>query len=340
MKAIQIIRPNEVNVIDVAQPEMTSTDVLLKINYVGFCGSDLNTFLGLNPMVKMPVIPGHEVGATIEAVGADVPDFLKLGMYATVNPYTNCGHCASCRNGRYNACQHNETLGVQRNGAMSEYFVLPWQKIIPAPNMSPRTCALIEPMSVGFHAVSRGQVTDSDVVMVVGCGMIGVGAIVRASLRGATVIAVDLDEEKLQLAREIGATYTINSKTEDIHQRLLEMTDGHGPDVVIEAVGSPVTYVMAVNEVAFTGRVVCIGYAKTDISFQTKLFVQKELDIRGSRNATPEDFRAVVRYLAQGTCPIDRLITDTVRPEDATDALVKWSHNPGTTFRILVNFGL
>ncbi len=339
MKAIQIIRPNEVNVIDVPQPEMTPTDVLVKINYVGFCGSDLNTFLGLNPMVKMPVVPGHEVGATIEAVGTDVPDFLKPGMHVTVNPYTNCGHCASCRNGRYNACQHNETLGVQRNGAMSEYFVLPWQKIIPAPNMSPRTCALIEPMSVGFHAVSRGQVTDSDVVMVVGCGMIGVGAIVRASLRGATVIAVDLDEEKLQLAREIGATHTINSKTEDVHQRLLELTDGHGPDVVIEAVGSPVTYVMAVNEVAFTGRVVCIGYAKTDIAFQTKLFVQKELDIRGSRNATPEDFRAVVRYLEQGTCPVDRLITDTIQPEDAGDALVKWSQTPGKTFRILVNFG-
>ncbi len=325
---------------EIPQPVISSTDVLLKINYVGFCGSDLNTFLGLNPMVKMPVIPGHEVGATIEAVGDAVPDFLKPGMHVTVDPYTNCGHCSSCRNGRYNACQHNETLGVQRNGAMSEYFVLPWQKIIPAPNMSSRTCALIEPMSVGFHAVSRGQVTDSDVVMIIGCGMIGVGAIVRASLRGATVIAVDLDEEKLQLAREIGATHTINSKTEDVHQRLLELTDGHGPDVVIEAVGSPVTYVMAVNEVVFTGRVVCIGYAKTDIAFQTKLFVQKELDIRGSRNATPEDFRAVVRYLEQGTCPVDRLITDTIQPEDAGNALVKWSQNPGKTFRILVDFGM
>ncbi len=338
MKAIQIIRPNEVNIIDTALTEMTAGDVLLKINYVGFCGSDLNTFLGLNPLVKMPVIPGHEVGATIESVGENVPDFLKPGMHVTVNPYTNCGHCASCRNGRFNACVHNETLGVQRNGAMSEYFVIPWQKVIQAPNMSPRTCALIEPMSVGFHAVNRGQVTDSDVVMVIGCGMIGVGAIVRASLRGATVIAVDLDEEKLQLAREIGATHTINSKTEDVHQRLIEMTDGHGPDVVIEAVGNPVTYVMAVDEVAFTGRVVCIGYAKTDISFQTKLFVQKEMDIRGSRNATPEDFRAVVRYLEQCKCPVDRLITDTIRPEDTADALQKWSQHPGKTFRILVEW--
>lgn len=337
MKAIQIISPKEVEIIDIAKPEMTAGDVLLKINYVGFCGSDLNTFLGLNPMVRMPVIPGHEVGATIEATGADVPDFLKAGMHVTVNPYTNCGHCSSCRNGRANACANNETLGVQRNGAMSEYIAIPWQKVIPAPNMSPRTCAIIEPMSVGFHAVSRGQVTDSDVVMVIGCGMIGVGAIVRAALRGATVIAVDLDEEKLQLARQIGAAFTINSKTDDVHRRLQEMTDGHGPDVVIEAVGAPPTYIMAVNEVAFTGRVVCIGYAKTDISFQTKLFVQKELDIRGSRNATPEDFRAVARYLEQGKCPIDKLITDVVPPQGAKDALAKWSQNPGKTFRILVD---
>ncbi len=335
MKAIQIIRPNEVNVIDIAQPQMTANDVLLKINYVGFCGSDLNTFLGLNPMVNMPVIPGHEVGATIEAIGENVPDFFKPGMHVTVNPYTNCGHCSSCRNGRPNACAHNETLGVQRNGAMSEYFVIPWQKVIPAPNMSTRTCALIEPMSVGFHAVSRGQVTDNDVVMVIGCGMIGIGAIVRASLRGATVIAVDLDDTKLQLATQIGATFTINSKTEDVHKRLQELTDGHGPDVVIEAVGNPATYVMAVNEVAFTGRIVYIGYAKTDIAFQTKLFVQKELDIRGSRNAMPEDFRAVVRYLEQGKCPVDKLITDIVAPHDADKALSSWSHNPGTTFRIL-----
>lgn len=254
-------------------------------------------------MVKLPVIPGHEVGAVIEAVGKDVPDSLKPGMSVTVNPYTNCGKCASCRNGRVNACEHNETLGVQRNGAMCEYIALPWSKIIPAHRIPPRDCALIEPMSVGFHAVSRAQVTDIDIVMVIGCGMIGMGAIVRSALRGATVIAVDLDDEKLELAKRIGAHHTINSMTENVHECLTKITEGLGPDVVIEAVGSPATYVMAVNEVGFTGRVVCIGYAKSEVSFQTKYFVQKELDIRGSRNALPTDFRAVIRYMEQGTCP-------------------------------------
>ena len=338
MKAIQIKAERQMAVVDVAEQEMQGGEVLLRLNYVGFCGSDLSTYLGKNPMVKMPVIPGHEVGAVIEKVGADVPETLKPGMTVTVNPYTNCGKCASCRNGRVNACQYNETLGVQRNGAMREYLVLPWQKVIPAGELTPRTCALIEPMSVGFHAVNRAQVTDIDVVVVIGCGMVGMGAIVRSALRGATVIAADIDDEKLALAKEMGAAYTVNTMTEDVHARLQEMTSGFGPDVIIEAVGSPVTYQMAVNEVAFTGRVVCIGYAKTDVSFQTKLFVQKELDISGSRNAQPSDFRAVIHYLERGTCPVDRLISNEVSPEGAPEAMQQWAENPGKVFRILVRF--
>ena len=325
-------------VVDIPEVEMKSNEVLLRLEYVGFCGSDLNTWLGRNPMVKMPVIPGHEVGAVIEAVGADVPEGLKPGMVVTCNPYTNCGKCASCRNGRVNACEHNETLGVQRNGAMRERIALPWEKVIPAGQLTPRTCALIEPMSVGFHAVSRAQVTDIDVVMVIGCGMVGMGAVVRAALRGATVVAADIDDEKLALAKEMGAAYAINTKTEDVHARLLEITGGFGPDVIIEAVGSVPTYQMAVNEVAFTGRVVCIGYAKSEVSFQTKYFVQKELDIRGSRNALPSDFRAVIHYLERGTCPIDRLISNEVKPEEALGAMQQWAEAPGKVFRILVKW--
>ena len=337
MKAIQITHQQELNIIEIEKPAVLKAgEVLLKLAYVGFCGSDLNTFMGRNTMALNPVIPGHEVGATIQAVGSDVPAELKPGMVVTCNPYTNCGKCASCRNGRVNACQHNETLGVQRNGAMKEYIVLPWEKIIPAGTLDTKTSALIEPMSVGFHAVSRAQVTDVDTVMVIGCGMVGMGAIVRAVTRGATVIAADLDDEKLSLAKKMGASQTINTKTQDVHAQLQRITGGFGPDVVIEAVGNPFTYQMAVNEVAFTGRVVCIGYAKSDVTFQTKLFVQKELDIRGSRNATPQDFRGVIRYLERGTCPVDELITKVIKPEEALETLQWWSQNPGKVFRILL----
>jgi threonine dehydrogenase-like Zn-dependent dehydrogenase len=221
---------------------------------------------------------------------------------------------------------------------MRERICLPWEKVIPAGLLTPRTCALIEPMSVGFHAVSRAQVTDIDVVLVIGCGMVGMGAVVRSAQRGATVVAADIDDEKLALARQMGASYTINTRTEDVHKRLREMTSGFGPDVVIEAVGSSATYQMAVDEVAFTGRVICIGYAKTEVSFQTKYFVQKELDIRGSRNAQPSDFRAVIHYLERGTCPVDKLISKEVLPEEAPAAMQQWAENPGKVFRILVKF--
>jgi len=338
MKAIQITGERQMQVVDVPEQEMKAGDVMLRLQYVGFCGSDLNTYLGRNPMVRMPVIPGHEVGAVIETVGSEVPEGLKPGMVVTVNPYTNCGKCASCRNARPNACQHNETLGVQRNGSMRERLVLPWEKVIPAGLLTPRECALVEPMSVGFHAVSRAQVTDSDVVLVIGCGMVGMGAVVRSALRGATVIAADIDDEKLQLAREMGASYTLNTKTDDVNARLLEMTSGFGPDVVIEAVGSTPTYQMAVDVVAFTGRVVCIGYAKSEVSFQTKYFVQKELDIRGSRNALPQDFRAVIHYMERRTCPVDRLISSEVTPEEAQKAMDEWAAAPGKVFRILTKF--
>ncbi len=339
MKAIQISHSQELHIIEVEKPAtLQAGEVLLKLQYVGFCGSDINTFMGRNTMALNPVIPGHEVGAVIEAVGSDVPESLEPGMVVTLNPYTNCGKCASCRNGRVNACQNNETLGVQRNGAMKEYIVMPWEKVIPAGLLTPKECALVEPMSVGFHAVSRAQVTDIDVVMVIGCGMVGMGAIVRSALRGATVVAADIDDEKLALAKQMGASYTINTKTEDVHQRLSEMTNGFGPDVVIEAVGSPATYQMAVNEVSFTGRVTCIGYAKSEVSFQTKYFVQKELDIRGSRNAMPQDFRAVIHYLERRTCPIDKLITKVIQPEEGLGTMRWWSQNPGKVFRILVKF--
>ena len=339
MVSVQITSKGCVSLVEREMPELPPDGVLIKIQYVGFCGSDLNTYLGRNLLAISPVIPGHEIGGTVEAVGAAVPEGLfSKGMSVTVNPYTACGKCSSCKKTRPNACRHNETLGVQRNGAMTEYIVVPWNKVIPAPGISPRDCALIEPMSVGFHAVDRGAVTDIDTVMVIGCGRIVLGAIVRASMRGATVIAVDLDDDKLALTRELGAEHTINSSKQNVHETLCGLTGGEGPDVVIEAVGSAPTYVMAVDEVAFAGRVVCIGYAKSDVTFQTKLFVQKELDIRGSRNALPSDFNAVIRYLHRGNCPVDRLISDIVEPEHAGEALEKWSQCPGKVFRILVRF--
>lgn len=338
MKTIQITQPGEIELTDIPQPVLQSDEVLVKVRYVGFCGSDLNTYSGKNALAKMPVIPGHEIGGLIETVGEKVPAHLISGIPCTINPYTACGSCSSCRNGRPNACRFNQTLGVQRDGAMCEYVAVPWNKIIADENIAPLDFCLVEPMSVGFHAVDRGKVTDLDTVMVLGCGMIGIGAIARAALRGARVIAVDVDDNKLLLAKQIGATYTINSQTENVHECLQVITNHSGPDVVIEAVGVPATYQTAVQEVAFTGRVVCIGYAKNDIAFETRLFVQKELDILGSRNAMPEDFRAVMEYIKKGIFPKEMFISGVYPPERAQKAMEKWKTNPGRTFRILIEF--
>jgi threonine dehydrogenase-like Zn-dependent dehydrogenase len=242
-------------------------------------------------------------------------------------------------NYRSNACEFNQTLGVQRNGAMAEYISVPWEKVLTDNDIPVREFALVEPMSVGFHAVDRAEAKDTDYVMVIGCGMIGIGAIVRAVNRGAKVIAMDIDDHKLALAMRLGAQYTIHSLKEDVQTRIMQITHHRGADVVIEAVGRPETYLTAIAVAAFTGRVVYIGYSKEKISFDTQFFVKKELDIRGSRNALPSDFRAVMAYLKRGSFPVDELISDTFAPEEAQAALEHWSSNPGKVFRYLIHFG-
>ena len=338
MKAVVINTPGDLRVKEIDTPSPAPGEVLLQMLYVGFCGSDLSTYLGKNPMVNYPRIPGHEISGVITELGEDVPDAYKVGDAVTVVPYTNCGDCPSCRRGRTYACRENQTLGVQREGAMQEYITLPWQKILPAPNLNELELAMVEPLTVGFHAIQRGRVEESDVVMVLGCGMIGAGAIASAALRGATVIAVDIDEHKLELASALGAQHTINSLTSDLHSELEVLSGGDGPDVVVEAAGNPLTYRAAVDEVAFTGRVICIGYAGTEVSFATKLFVQKEIDIMGSRNAAQEDFAAVISYLEQGTFPLDLMITRKVKPAYAAMAVKQWADNPGKVMKILLDF--
>lgn len=338
MKAIEIIKPGEMKLVEREMPPVGEGDILLKVNYVGFCGSDLSTYLGKNPMVNYPRIPGHEISATIQELGALVPKEFQVGQRATVVPYTNCGQCTSCRQKRFNACRYNQTLGVQRDGAMAEYISIPWQKVIADDELSAFQLALVEPMTVGFHAIDNGKVTDLDTVLVFGCGMIGSGAIVRANLRGATVIAVDIDDSKLEVAKTLGAHFTINSKTQNLHDELMRITNGDGPTVIIEAAGNPVTYKAAIDEVAFAGRVVCIGYAKDDIAFPTKLWVQKELEIMGSRNANPSDFVAVIKYIKNSNLDEKLLISKIVSPEEAPVAMKNWTENTGEILKILVRF--
>ncbi len=338
MKAIQVTAPGIIEMVQRDKPEPQDGEILLKLKYVGFCGSDLSTFLGKNPLVQYPRIPGHEISAVIDKVGKEVPESFKVGKSVTVVPYTNCGQCTSCKQKRFNACRYNQTLGVQRDGAMAEYIVVPWQKVLADDALNDLQLALVEPLTVGFHAVDNGRVTDSDTVLVFGCGMIGSGAIVRAHLRGATVIAVDIDDEKLEVARQLGANHVINAMRQNLHDELVKITNDNGPTVVVEAAGSPLTYKQAIEEVAFAGRVVCIGYAAAEVSFATKLWVQKELEIMGSRNANPSDFDAVIKYLKTAELDESLLLSQIVDPEDAPEAVKNWADAPGKVMKILVQF--
>lgn len=335
MQALAITAVARTGFIEIPMPVPAPGEVLLQVVRVGYCGSDLNTFRGFNPLAGYPRIPGHEIGAVIAAVTAGVPEQFQVGMATTVLPYTTCGDCPSCRSGRVNACRFNQTLGVQRDGALTEFITVPWDRLVRSDQLSIAEHTMVEPLSVGFHAVERGRVTANDTVLVFGCGMIGLGAISGAALlRGARVIAVDVDDVKLGLARKAGAAETINSLTENLHERLLELTNGDGPAVAIEAVGLPATFRAAVDEVAFAGRVVYIGYAKELVSYETKYFVMKELDILGSRNATRQNFAEVIEVLESGRYPVAETITRVVPFAEAGNALAAWAENPGAVTKI------
>ena len=337
MKALLIENPGQVGFGTVTVPEPRPDEILLRVGVVGFCGSDLNTFRGLNPLVSYPRIPGHEIAAVVESVGAQVPaDLFQVGAGVTVLPYTACGECPACRRGRVNTCRSNQTLGVQRDGSLTRWIAVPWEKVVPTGRLSPHEAALVEPLSVGFHAVDRAAVAREDRVVVIGCGAVGLGAVAGAARRQATVIAVDVDDRKLELARRAGAQHLVNSRHTPLHPRLQELTAGDGPDVVIEAVGLPETFVAAVSEVSFAGRVVYIGYSKAPVSYDTAQFVKKELDIRGSRNATRGDFEAVIEMLGSAAFPVDDAVTRVVPFAEAGDALHAWDADPSSVTRIHV----
>ena len=335
MKALQVTSPRTVAVIDTPEPQRATDEFLLQVDMVGMCGSDLNTYLGRNPMVSYPRVLGHEIAATVLG-GPSNERLITPGLKVTVSPYTACGECPSCKRGRANACEFNQTFGVQRDGAMTEFICVKEDKIYSADGLGSTELAIVEPLTIGFHAAARGRVTAGDVVGVLGCGGVGIGAILGAAQQGATVIAIDVDHAKLSLARAAGAKHSIYSGEESLHGRLQELTSGRGPDVMIEAIGLPTTFRVAVEEVAFTGRVVYIGYAKEPVAYETRLFVQKELDILGSRNADPKDFRNVIRSLQQKALPIDQIISHTVPLAEAGAALQEWSANPGRFQKILV----
>jgi threonine dehydrogenase-like Zn-dependent dehydrogenase len=336
MKALQINGVGVSALCEVPRAEPGPGEVLVKVAYVGLCGSDLNTFRGANPLAGFPRIPGHEVSGVIAARGPDVLEDLALGQPVIIWPYSACGACTSCRRGRAYACRSNQTLGVQRDGALREEMVLPASAVIANDTLPSRLQVLVEPLSVGFHAAARGSVSAGDTVVVLGAGMIGIGAIAAAAARGARVISVDPIAAKRDIALAMGAGHFTSATGAALLAEITELTGGDGADVVIEAVGVPETFTGAIDLAAFCGRVVYVGYAKAPVTYDTKFFNLKELDIFGSRNASRRDFEQVISTLERIGAVAERLITQELPLSAAADALPFWEKNRNDVLKMVI----
>lgn len=335
MQAAQVVEPGKVRIVELPEPQMGPEDVLIEVHYVGLCGTDLHTYRGTSPLVTYPRVIGHEIGGIIVGKGEAVPPALGVGDKVTLVPTTDCGTCPACRAGRTNACQFNETLGVQRDGALTARIASHYAKVYKSDILSLEELALVEPMSVGYHAANRGLVSEVDTVLVLGAGTIGLGAIAASARKGAAVLAADIDDGKLEMAKRFGAHEMINSRSQDLLQVVRDFTHGEGVRVAIEAVGSPTTYRQAVQAVCYTGRVVYIGYANDEVLFDTKDFVRKELDIRGSRNSL-RVFDAVIRMMERRERPFLDLVTKIYPFQESGQALADWSANPAAYSKILI----
>lgn len=336
MKAVSLTAPGKISIIDVPPPPMGPEDVLVNVHLVGLCGSDLNAYRGLMPMLTYPRIPGHEISGTIAATGDRVPATFHAGDKVTLSPYTNCDVCPACRAGRPNCCQFNQTLGVQRDGALTGQIAVHYGKVFADNDLTAEELALVEPLSVGYHAANRGRVGENDTVLALGCGTIGMGVVAAAARKGATVIAVDIDEAKLEDARTFGAQHTVDSSRQNVLEIVKELTHGEGVNVAIEAIGLPDTFRLAVAAAAFAGRVVYVGYAKKEVTYDTTDFVRKELDIMGARNAL-RVFPAVMQMIGRRRQPFTDLITKTYAFDQTARALADWDAAPGKFTKILIS---
>jgi len=324
--------------VELNKPKVSVEEILIKLKALGLCGSDLKTYQGQNQMVIYPRIPGHEIAGEIVQTGEEVPSEFQVGRLVTVSPYTSCGKCVACQQGRVNCCPYNQTLGVQRDGAAVEFITVPYSKVFLAGDLPEEQIACIEPLSVGWHATNRAQIRSEDIVLVFGCGMIGLGVIAASTYKGAKVIAVDIDDLKLKKAKALGAIYTVNSQKENLEKKIFHLTRGQGVNVVIEAVGLTETFKKAIDLVCFAGRVVYIGYAKALVEYDTSLFVKKELDIKGSRNALDSEIKEVIKMVASRKIKIENLITQNYLLENLEEAFRFWDKHTEKVTKIIIRF--
>ena len=338
MKAIVIDKPYEVEIRDVPMPHVGEGEALLRVLYVGICGADVASYTGNQPFTTYPRIPGHEFSAEI----IEIPENdkgLKKGDVVTCNPYFNCGKCYSCERGHVNCCTDNRTMGVQRDGAFCEYISMPVERIYPGMGLTAQELALIEPFSISRHAISRAVIHQTDSVLIVGAGPIGLFALLAAKQFAGKIAVADVLNNRLDLAMSYGADGVVNTATEDIAKFTEEFTDGRGFDVCIEACGRPETFLMCIDEAAYAANIILIGNGKRETTFLHSIILKKELNIFGSRNAMKQDFLDNIELAASGKVDVMKMVSGVYEMDKAAEAFDALAHNRGDLAKLLIRIG-
>lgn len=335
MKTILIDKPFEISLTDTKKPVPKEGEALLKVLYCGICGADVASFTGNQPFTTYPRIPGHEFSAEIVSI-PDNDRGLKPGDVVTCNPYFNCGECYSCKRGFVNCCTDNQTMGVQRDGSYREYIVMPVERIYEGKGLSAKELALVEPFTISYHALHRAAVKPGDKVLVVGAGPIGLFATIAAKARGAEVYVADLLDGRLEKAIHFGADGTINSAKTDIVKEAMKFTNGNGFDVCVEACGQPVTFMSCIDCAAFAANIILIGNGKKETTFLHSVLLKKELNVFGSRNSRPEDFKAVIDLIASGKVNVLDMVSAVYPADKAADAFNALVNNDGSLSKVLI----
>ncbi len=315
---------------------LTSGHALLKIKQIGICGTDLHAFTGTQPYFNYPRILGHEVAA--EFIAADGPADFVTGEAVTFLPYVNCGHCIACRSGKPNCCVSMQVIGVHVDGGMAEYISVPLRLLVHGEGLSRDQLALVEPLAVGAHSIRRAGVQPGEMVLVIGAGPIGLGVMAFASLAGATVIALDLNESRLDFCRQhLPVRHTINGATEDVSDRLHAITNGDMPTVVIDATGSLRAMEASFAYIAHGGRYILVGLQTGDICFSHPEFHKREATLMSSRNATRPDFEQVIMALKAGIIDTSAFITHRVRFDEVRREFPDWLNPDNGVIKAMVH---
>jgi threonine dehydrogenase-like Zn-dependent dehydrogenase len=293
MKSLVCVRPGLLQFREDALPVLKPGHAIVKIRKIGICGTDLHAFEGTQPFFDYPRILGHELAADL--VDADGWLDLKPGDPVTIIPYLYCGTCIACRQGKTNCCALLQVLGVHMDGGMTEYLSVPLDAVLPAPGLTMDELAMVEPLAIGCHAVTRARLQGGEWVLVMGAGPIGLSILAFAGMKGAKTIALDTRQDRLHTATTVGkASHVVHAFKERVYDRLLELTSGDMPTAVFDATGNLDSLQAGFEYLAHGGRYIIVGLQKREIRFSHPSFHKREGSVLSSRNAVRADFEEVL----------------------------------------------